>query len=51
MDLGLRRCVAKSAQAKYYAMIALIDDQLARILKTLDDTIKADTLAEAELLK
>ncbi len=31
-------CDAKSAQAKYYAMIALIDDQFARILKTLDET-------------
>ena len=31
-------CKAKSAQAKYYAMIALIDDQLARILQTLDET-------------
>ena len=31
-------CNAKSAQAKYYAMIALIDDQLARILQTLDET-------------
>jgi arylsulfatase len=29
---------AKSAQAKYYAMIAQIDDQLARILQTLDET-------------
>lgn len=29
---------AKSIQAKYYAMIALIDDQLARILQTLDET-------------
>jgi arylsulfatase len=29
---------AKAVQAKYYAMIAQIDDQLARILKTLDDT-------------
>jgi len=31
-------CDAKSAQARYYAMIAQIDDQLARILKALDDT-------------
>ncbi len=31
-------CDAKSAQAKYYAMIALIDDQLARILQALDET-------------
>ncbi len=29
---------AKSAQAKYYAMIALIDEQLARILEVLDNT-------------
>ncbi len=29
---------AKSAQAKYYAMIAQIDDQFARILQTLDET-------------
>lgn len=29
---------AKDVQAKYYAMIALIDDQFARILKALDDT-------------
>jgi arylsulfatase len=29
---------AKDAQAKYYSMIAQIDDQLARILKALDDT-------------
>jgi arylsulfatase len=29
---------AKCAQAKYYAMIAQIDDQLARILKTLEET-------------
>lgn len=30
-------CDAKSAQAKYYAMIAQIDDQFSRILKALDD--------------
>ena len=29
---------AKDAQAKYYTMIALIDDQFARILKCLDET-------------
>jgi len=29
---------AKEIQAKYYAMIALIDDQLARILAALDET-------------
>jgi len=29
---------AKDIQAKYYAMIAQIDDQFARILKALDDT-------------
>ena len=29
---------AKLAQAKYYAMIAQIDDQFGRILKTLDET-------------
>jgi len=33
---------AKDAQAKYYAMIALIDDQLARILETLDETNQRD---------
>ncbi len=31
-------CDAKEMQAKYYAMIAQIDDQFARILKALDDT-------------
>ena len=29
---------AKSAQAKYYAMIAQVDDQFARILQVLDET-------------
>ncbi|MDA9764504.1 sulfatase-like hydrolase/transferase [Opitutales bacterium] len=33
---------AKSAQAKYYAMIAQIDDQFARILKALDETGQRD---------
>ena len=33
---------AKDAQAKYYAMIAQIDDQLARILQTLDETGQRD---------
>jgi len=33
---------AKSEQAKYYAMIALIDDQLKRILDVLDETGQRD---------
>lgn len=33
---------AKSAQAKYYAMIALIDDQFNRILEKLDETGQRD---------
>lgn len=33
---------AKSAQAKYYAMIAQIDDQFARILKALEETGQRD---------
>jgi arylsulfatase len=33
---------AKDAQAKYYAMIALIDDQFARVLESLDQTGQRD---------
>jgi arylsulfatase len=33
---------AKTKQALYYAMVALIDDQFARILKLLDDTGQRD---------
>ena len=33
---------AKDAQAKYYAMIALIDDQFARVLECLDQTGQRD---------
>lgn len=33
---------AKRVQANYYAMIALIDDQFARILKTLDESGQRD---------
>ena len=33
---------AKEAQAKYYAMIAQIDDQLARIIQKLDETGQRD---------
>ena len=33
---------AKGAQARYYAMIALIDDQFARILAALDETGQRD---------
>ena len=33
---------AKAAQAKYYAMISLIDDQLARILEALDQSNQRD---------
>ena len=33
---------AKDAMAKYYAMIALIDDQFARLLKAIDDAGQTD---------
>ncbi len=33
---------AKDAQAKYYAMISLIDDQFARLLKAIDDAGQTD---------